>query len=347
MKYLKEVIKRIKLQLEIYFFKKNKLNYSDKNIYFFLAADYGNLGDVAITYAQKKFLEDNFNEYTVFEIPADKTLSYIKDIKKNIKKDDIVTIVGGGNLGNIYEYYEGLRRLIIRTFKNNLIVSFPQTIDFTDDEKGKFSKKLTINDINNHKNIIVFARENNSYRKMKEIFNCPVYLAPDIVLYLCNDKDIIDIDKTKCGEVGTCFRDDKEINKNVMSLRSAVIDQNNNSESFTTYIEKEKFKYSDRYDTLFALIKKVASYDYVITDRLHAMIFSFLTKTKCYYLDNSNHKISQTKKTWLANEENIIELDKETIINNEVKKFNYDVYAVLKNEFDEMRKEIIKDYGKN
>ena len=41
----------------------------DKKIVLALAADYGNLGDVAITYAQRKFLEEKFPNYEVIEIP--------------------------------------------------------------------------------------------------------------------------------------------------------------------------------------------------------------------------------------------------------------------------------------
>jgi len=86
-------------------YKLNNVKKEDKKIFIFLAADYRNMGDVAITYAQKKFLEDTFVGYKVIEVPADKTLDYIKPIKAIINKDDIVTTIGGGNMGDIYEYY--------------------------------------------------------------------------------------------------------------------------------------------------------------------------------------------------------------------------------------------------
>jgi len=41
------------------YFKNTKIDGTKKQVYIFLAADYGNLGDVAITYAQTKFLKEH------------------------------------------------------------------------------------------------------------------------------------------------------------------------------------------------------------------------------------------------------------------------------------------------
>jgi pyruvyl transferase EpsI len=61
---------RIKFRIKLFLQQFKKLNYfkntyvdkTKNQAYIFLAADYGNLGDVAITYAQTKFLEDNLDE---------------------------------------------------------------------------------------------------------------------------------------------------------------------------------------------------------------------------------------------------------------------------------------------
>jgi len=119
-------------------YKLNNVKKEDKKIFIFLAADYRNMGDVAITYAQKKFLEDTFVGYKVIEVPADKTLDYIKPIKAIINKDDIVTTIGGGNMGDIYEYYELLRRLVINKMADLLLEtnSFISVKDIIDNEDG-------------------------------------------------------------------------------------------------------------------------------------------------------------------------------------------------------------------
>ena len=105
-------------------------------IFIFLAADYGNLGDVAITYAQHKFLNKYFPDYIVTEIPISTTLKGITFVKKIIKPNDVITTVGGGNMGDLYDSIELYRRLVISNFHSNKIISFPQTIDFRDNTRG-------------------------------------------------------------------------------------------------------------------------------------------------------------------------------------------------------------------
>ena len=113
-----------------------------------MAADYGNMGDIAITYAQRKFLEDNIrDDYDIIEVPMKKVYPWARDIRNNLGKKDIITIIGGGNTGDYYLDFEEKRRFIINFFKNTKIISFPQTIDFSNTNKGKkrikkFSKNL-------------------------------------------------------------------------------------------------------------------------------------------------------------------------------------------------------------
>lgn len=94
----------------------------------FLAADYGNLGDVAITYAQEKYLSETFPGYKIVDVPISKTLNSIKAIQSIISKDDIITTVGGGNMCDLYFDIELLRQLVVKAFPNNKVISFPQTI---------------------------------------------------------------------------------------------------------------------------------------------------------------------------------------------------------------------------
>src|SRR5690606_16062705 len=117
----------------IKFFKKCEdilKNDNRRRAFIFLAADYGNLGDVAITFAQEKFLREAA-DMQVVEIPISKSMEGLWYVKRNIKKEDIITIVGGGNMGDLYDQIEFIRQLVIKFFPNNKIVSFPQTIDFS------------------------------------------------------------------------------------------------------------------------------------------------------------------------------------------------------------------------
>ena len=313
--------------------KLKSITKNEKKIFIFLAADYPNLGDIAITYAQKKFLEENFPDYKVIEVPVDKTLDMIKPIKKVITKSDIITIVGGGNMGNIYEYYEYLRRTVIQQFNKNFIVSFPQTIDFSEDEEGKKSLRKTIKTIKNKKNILIFAREEKSYKKMCEYFgNEKVKLAPDIVLYL---KDKLTVNEKRQDIIGLCFRDDNEKEKKNENLIKAIKNKTDMKKKivFDTVIPREEFDYEKRYEILLEIVKKIATCHEIYTNRLHAMIFSYLTNTTCYFVDNTNKKLSETYYKWLSNCNFITEYENKKEVNeNNVN---------LEDEFKKMKKEIL------
>lgn len=105
-----------------------------KKIVLTLLPSHGNLGDHAIAYASRKYLEDNFTDYEIIELDMNEIYKYGKVLKNILTKDDYIFTLGGGNMGNLYHQEEWTRRFIIKTFKNTKIVSLPQTINFTKDK---------------------------------------------------------------------------------------------------------------------------------------------------------------------------------------------------------------------
>ena len=83
----------------------------------------------------------------------------MKYIMKHINANDIITLIGGGSFGNLYPRADYMRMYIVKKFKNNKIVSFPQTIKFTDTKFGKQRYAKNIDLISKHNNISLFARE--------------------------------------------------------------------------------------------------------------------------------------------------------------------------------------------
>ena len=99
-----------------------KFNLKNKKIYVMLAANYPNLGDLAITESQLLFLKDNFPNYKIVCVYVSNTLSEYKNIKKNLNKDDIFTLIGGGNNGDLYEFIESNRRFLLSKFKMSCFI---------------------------------------------------------------------------------------------------------------------------------------------------------------------------------------------------------------------------------
>lgn len=327
---------------------KNEKLYLDKDkkrVFIFLGADYGNIGDIAITYAQEEFLKNCLPDYQLIEIKLNDTYKYLPFLKRNVKKDDIITIIGGGNLTNRYDFLEEARRMVIKAFKNNRVISFPQTVEFTNDYGGQESKNRSQKIYSKNKNLVIFARENRSFEKMKEIFpDNKVMLCPDIVMYL-NGK--LNINENKRNKIGLCLRNDKEKSINTEKVTEKIIKQygKENIEYLTTHTGDENYKPEKRTEYFFELIDDISKKEIFITDRLHGMIFCYLTNTPCLVFDNDNHKISETYNLWLK-DCNYIKLLNENDIDNienyiqNIKQINKADYS-LENKFDNLKKAVM------
>lgn len=294
-RYLLNEIKR-----KIFYTLKNSndIHIGRKNIFIFLVADYGNIGDIAITYAQKEFVKRYLPDYNVIEIGYHDTHKYLPYLHRKIKPQDIVTIIGGGNMTDRYDDIEESRRMVIKAFRNNKIISFPQTIEFTNTIYGEEAKKRSKKIYSKCKNLVVLAREKKSYLMMKELYSENIIkLIPDIVIFL-KGKLPIETSKIRQG-IGICFRYDKEaaIDNNLKKKIIECLDKNE-IEHLSTYIEDSIFRVKDKETNFLELLNKISSKQIFITDRLHGMIFCYLTNTPCIVFDNDNHKISETYKLW-------------------------------------------------
>ncbi|MDR0127787.1 polysaccharide pyruvyl transferase family protein [Priestia megaterium] len=264
-----------------------------------LAANYGNLGDVAITKAQVKFIEDLFPGHELIKIHVDELNSKLIPLRRIVNSNDIITIIGGGNMGDLYEFFEEYRRTIIDLFPNNKIVSFPQTFDFSESSKGQVSLSKSIKIYSKHSNLHVFSREPLSYRRMQESFkNNSVYMVPDIVLYLDN----VDPQHNRTG-VTLCLRDDKEkkiSNDDKEQLLDLIKEKYKDIKYYDTHIGDENFEKESADIELDKIWNNFKKSKVVVTDRLHGMIFCAITRTPCLVLPNSNHKIAGTYYQWLS-----------------------------------------------
>ncbi|MFJ5713890.1 polysaccharide pyruvyl transferase family protein [Neobacillus sp. NPDC093127] len=295
-KYTKLIPIEWKLKLKFLLSKKNRYPQISKNelkIIVTIAANYGNLGDISITYAQKKFLMEHFPNYKMITLYAN-DFGMLSGLKKSINPKDIITTIGGGNMGDVYEGLEVRRRQIIKLFPNNKIISFPQTMDFKGEKSLNKSRKVYAK----HKDLHLFAREPESYEMMKECFSDNhVYLVPDIVLSL----NLIEPKLIRDGII-LCLRNDQEqkiSNMQKESLLLAIKDRYPNIHYYDTHIGKfPKGSEEQALENIWTAFKKSKV---VVTDRLHGMIFCAITKTPCVVLPNTNHKIASTYKKWLAN----------------------------------------------
>lgn len=246
--------------------------------------EYDNLGDIAIGYSEEHFIANHKSEGVELLVVTELNFwKYFKHLKEVISEEDIICIQGGGNFGNQYPDQEKIRRKIISNF-NNTIILMPSTFYLIDEEKNakKYSKFY------NRKNITIFAREIYSYNKMKKYFTCNILLCPDIVLSL----PIVDFGHERKG-IGVCLRNDVESNLTIATkedIKKQLLSKFPSLSHFDTCIRTPAL-YANQESILQNCWKDISKYEVVITDKLHAMIFCYITKTPCVVISNYNYKI--------------------------------------------------------
>ena len=283
-----------------------------KRAFIFLAADYGNIGDLAISSAQEKFIKENLTDYEVFPVPISKTRLWLDSIKKQVNSEDIITIIGGGNMGSLYPDIEDLRQLVIRSFPYNKIVCFPQTLDWDESQSSNKALKKIVKIYSTHTDIHVFARESITYRKLEEIFsgqpNVKIGFVPDIVMSTSARRLGVESSSKPSG-VLTCLRNDKECGlkaEHYAILDRAIGDTGLTINKTDTHAGGSGLSKAECNKLLSNKIQQFAEAELVITDRLHGMILCMLSGTPCLVLPNSNHKIRQTYLDWLKDHPRLI-----------------------------------------
>lgn len=300
---------RLKLLATYFLSKKKKMpqfEKTNKKIIVALAANYGNLGDVAITYAQKQFLKKNFPEYDVIEFEISNTFAGLKSLKPYIRQDDIITIVGGGNFGDLYDDIEFARQFIIYSFPKNKIVIFPQTIVFSKTLLGRLRLLWARILYNAHNDLTIFVREEFSYERYSSVFR-RIEKVPDIVMSM----DYAEPDGLERDGITVCFRDDKEngVDMAVKGRLVSEIRRNYPVQIKDTHVGNQN-DLQKLYTELHNLIGIFQKSRVVVTDRLHGMILSYVTHTPCVALCGGNQKILGCYQ-WIAesNYVRLIELD--------------------------------------
>lgn len=292
----------------------NKLKVSQtKKIWFIGSAHYDNIGDLAISEATVKFLEKYQKDSCIVEIRLCDYYKYEKAMKKLIKDEDLIVLQGGGNMGFAYFDAELNRRIVIKKFKNNKIIIFPSTIDYGNSWRDRLEYNNSIRIYNKHKNLIICAREKKSYDIMKKIYK-NVILVPDIVLSLEIKNYFLDRDK-----IILCLRKDKE--KTIYAEKLLEILSHSYNCYFTDNIAEEKNISIELRKKIFEKkLKELSTAKIVITDRLHVMIFCYLTETPCLFIDNTNKKISGVYNLWIKEKcDYIKEIEMSSDIDNQIK----------------------------
>lgn len=295
----------------------------------FNGPNHGNLGDHAILYAEKKFLEDK--GIKSFEILSHQIDYFIERYGNNINLDDVIMITGGGNLGTLWEHEQiGVNKVISR-FKDYKILIFPQTIFYSKDRHAQYRLKVDKLLYEKCKKLLVCCRDKKTYDFCLSELKVNAKYTSDIVTYLNYSNE-----NYKRDGVMICFRLDKEkvlSKEDEMKIKNILMD--NYEIKNIRYIDTVlpgRFSFSKGKRKLLKLLKEIAHTKIFITDRLHGMIFAAITGTPCIALANSSGKVKGVF-DWISKENDYVKFANNIgEIENLINEINLDKKYYYKNE---------------
>ncbi|EPG4873574.1 polysaccharide pyruvyl transferase family protein, partial [Pluralibacter gergoviae] len=311
------LINKIRWKLLKFSYRFYKLPVFDKkqNVAYVLnVSNHPNAGDQEITLAQQKFINRYLPDHVYVEIEKEKTQYIIDGLLKKLKKDDFVFIQGGGTVSDLYPEHEYPRRLLLNKLSNTpcKIIQFPISTHFLDNEEFK----ETVRVFNNNKNLVVFARESKTYNLLHNSLSIPCYHIPDIVISQDTSKHM-----SRGNDIIIMFRSDKECLLPQNIAKGVVEHYSNNGDLVLTdnYVENYiPTTLKNREGLLDKKFNEFRAAKLVITDRLHGMIFAYITKTPAVVFDNSYGKVSNSYKDWLSECPYIKYLDATNISMNDI-----------------------------
>lgn len=271
------------------FYKKHAHFLGQRKIIYALTppSTFTNIGDHAQALAIHQWMRQHWPDMPVIEVDKIETLAFIKVLKNLVEPEDLIFLHSGGNLSDRAELSENARRLVIKNFPENRLLSLPQTIFFSKTDNGNKEREKTVEIYGKHKYLTITGRDVISYQIAKEMFpNANVLAAPDFALSLPRRTPE---DKTD-GKVLFILRQD---NESALGERRGLLPQElgiegvlYDTETETPILRGQRETYLDR------ALNHISGYSAVITDRYHGLIFSVLCGKPTVVLPTVDHKLT-------------------------------------------------------
>lgn len=281
----------------------SKINKNDKKIYYCGRPIHSNLGDQAQAYCILKWINQNFSDYKIIELYSRAIVKgkdkLIPAINSNINSKDLILFQSGYCTTDMHGVDEKMHRIMIENFKNNIIVSLPQTINFKSVSQGEISSKI----YNNHKHLTVLARDEVSFKKAKNLFfKNKIMMYPDIVTSLIGTysnsalrKDILFCIRND-GESYYSYEKIKNLKDKMQNRYNCKVDITDTTINISIDSIMNKFE-----DILYEEFNMFSKYKLIVTDRYHGTIFSLISKTPVIVLKTNDYKVSSGV-DWFKNE---------------------------------------------
>lgn len=300
LKAMKRWIKDLMIKLR-FFFAIQKHSSNNPRIFYMmgLGKRFPNLGDQAQAAAIPLWLKKHF-ECPVIQIKNDEVDQCLPLLVSNIQAGDLIFLHSGGNFGDDWYHTQLDREKIISALHNNSIIQLPQTVFYSDTESGKMALTRSQQVISNHEHLLIFGRDVQSAVLVKSIFPAvTLHARPDMVLSLDNylnehHAHLLTTSVKSIKKILLILRNDKEgiyPSEEKQKMLGFLESIGYEVALWDTDVD-DVFTESGRLNTLMRYLNYIASFDAVITDRYHGLIFSVLIKRPCVVMKTHNHKLT-------------------------------------------------------
>ena len=251
-----------------------------------------NIGDQAQVVAIELWLKKHFPDYAVFEVDKNEAIYGQHLLNRFIKPDDLVFLHSGGNMGDRGIWSETGRRLMIKNFSENRIVSLPQTIYFSDTDEGRKQQAISQEIYACHSNLTIIGRDRESAQLAEKLFpTAQVLVVPDFVLSLkLEDLGLRSVAAIE-GKILACLRVDDE---SVLTPdeRESIAKSLGEKTTLTDTTLSKPINADNRMAIIREYVETVLEHEAVVTDRFHGLIFSVIAKRPTVVLRTVDHKLT-------------------------------------------------------
>jgi len=283
-----------------------------KKVYLIDHPKHANLGDQAQLMCTDKWLRENYPDRKIIHLGMTgqtlnlfspfmqikegvSTLITIAVMKIRHRRDDLFI----GHSGYFFiDHHTGYKAFMdmMHYFPYNKMVILPQTVNFY----TPVIKQIVSRAFAKSRKVTLLCRDEVSYENAQELFpTTPLLLYPDIVTSLIGTRHY---DKKREG-VLFCMRDDieafyKPADINALMARFCNIRMEKIDTTLKGVSAKEMDAHRER--LINDMIENIASYQVVITDRYHGIIFSAIASTPVIVISSADHKLSSGVKWFPA-----------------------------------------------
>ncbi len=237
-------------------------------------------------------------------------------IEKAIGPDGTILIHGGGNFGDVWPVHQQLREEVLDRFPDHPVIQFPQTVHFSE----PYEADRTAAKIRKHGKFTLAVRDRTSLAFARERLECNVVLCPDMAFYIgpieaaaSSDKRILLLlrsdkekkDRSQTGEIlqspdliCTDWLTESYNETRLRSVAKMFADMLNGNAAPT---HRGSYYNALAGERLRRGLRQLASFRYVVSDRLHVHILSTLLGRHHALLDNNYGKLSSFTAAWNTN----------------------------------------------